>query len=54
MGLGRGDPSGMIDYEYDLECPVCDVGLSVTVENTEEKPAYCPMCGTQVEWEEVE
>ena len=44
------------DYvtEYDINCPVCQHIVLVAVEDSEEKPAHCPMCGSELEddWDE--
>jgi uncharacterized paraquat-inducible protein A len=44
----------MDEIEYDIDCPVCQLTTQVIVEDSEEKPAHCPMCGSELDddWEE--
>ena len=44
----------MNEYEYSLECPVCETQLSLMVIDIDEKPINCPMCGTETEWSEMQ
>lgn len=41
------------EYEYNLECPVCESQLQLFVIDIDEKPVNCPMCGTETEWESI-
>jgi len=35
------------EYEYDLDCNVCDSVMTLIVrEGNDEQPQACPMCGT--------
>jgi len=45
----------MEEYTYTLECSSCDVHTRLTVFVEDELPAFCPMCGHDVneEWEEA-
>ena len=38
----------MIDTEYNIECPICDIQTVVRVPYEEEVPMHCPMCGSDV------
>lgn len=38
------------EYTYQLECPVCDSILDLVVSEVDERPCFCPMCGTETEW----
>lgn len=40
-----------MEEEYWGCCEVCDVETRVTVINEEQKPFWCPMCGSDVEFE---
>lgn len=42
-----------MEYEYELTCAVCDVKMTLVVEDNEELPTHCPMCGSPSEddWE---
>jgi len=42
----------MDEFDYALECPSCDVSLTMRVVDEDERPAFCPMCGEDVneEW----
>ena len=42
----------MDEFDYVLECPSCDVSLSLRVFDEDELPAFCPLCGEDVneEW----
>lgn len=46
------DTITMDRYMFELECSICDAELTVTVLNEDEKPGFCPMCGTAVVFEE--
>lgn len=43
----------MQEYEFELECSVCETRLSIVVFDSEEAPTHCPMCGSpcEDEWE---
>jgi len=43
----------MDEYEYELDCPMCDTLVQLTVIHIDEKPVNCPMCGTEVEWDSL-
>lgn len=42
----------MDEYTYTLECPSCEVKMTLVVSHEDELPCYCPMCGEDVneEW----
>ena len=37
----------MEEYEYDMECLICEVKVTVVVYDEDERPAFCTMCGEQ-------
>lgn len=39
------------EYNYSAECSVCETETDVSVLNNEEKPLFCPMCGTEVKFQ---
>lgn len=43
-----------MEYEYTLVCTACESHVTLIVEDTEEKPTHCPMCGSPAtdEWED--
>jgi uncharacterized paraquat-inducible protein A len=43
-----------MEKEYYAECEVCDIVTHVIVEDYADHPAYCPMCGEDVTFEECE
>jgi rubrerythrin len=43
-----------METEYWVECEVCGVETEVVVLDEEEVPQHCPMCGSVVEYEEIE
>lgn len=42
-----------MEKEYYTSCVSCDVNTELLVEDEEELPLFCPMCGEQTEWEEI-
>ena len=44
----------MEEIEYEVDCPVCETGSKITLVDVEERPAHCPMCGSEIEddWDE--
>lgn len=42
------------EYQYEIECPMCESMLDLQVYQIDERPCYCPMCGTEVEWSSTE
>jgi|LakMenE01Jun11ns_1017448.scaffolds.fasta_scaffold6939629_2 hypothetical protein len=40
-------------FEYVLECPMCETEMELVIIDIDEKPLVCPMCGTEVEWENM-
>ena len=38
----------MEEFEYSLDCTSCDVKLQLKVVYEDEFPAFCPMCGEDV------
>ena len=34
---------------YEIQCEICEVNTVITIEEIDEKPAFCPMCGEQLE-----
>lgn len=43
-----------MEYEYSIECPICDISTAVVVKYDDDVPAHCPMCGGDVDAEPVE
>lgn len=41
----------MEQYIYELECVVCDSICKVICSYEDEKPEFCPMCGSEAEVE---
>ena len=42
------------ELEYWTECVACNVEQQVIVFETEEVPQYCAMCGSPMEFQQVE
>jgi hypothetical protein len=42
-----------MEEEYWGLCDVCDTETQVMVVNSEDVPAFCPMCGSDVEFENL-
>jgi len=40
-----------MEEEYWGLCEVCDLETRVAVVNSEDVPAFCPMCGSDLEFE---
>lgn len=40
---------GKEETVYDIFCDVCEVSSEVIVDELEQQPEFCPMCGTPVE-----
>jgi Zn finger protein HypA/HybF involved in hydrogenase expression len=40
----------MEEFEYEVECSMCDSVLELVVLGVDEKPLNCPMCGEETEW----
>ena len=38
-----------MDYDYNIECPICDIDTTVRVKYEDEIPRHCPMCGADVD-----
>jgi len=38
----------MEEYTYTLECSSCDCKMTLIVQNEDEFPCFCPMCGEDV------
>jgi len=36
---------------YAITCEICDVRSKITVDEIDEKPSFCPMCGEEVDFE---
>lgn len=34
--------------EYQIDCSICEVDSTVIVEDIDEKPIFCPMCGSDL------
>jgi endogenous inhibitor of DNA gyrase (YacG/DUF329 family) len=50
--MGRTRVRGSImDTEYTIECPICDIVSVVRVPYENEVPRHCPMCGADGEFE---
>lgn len=43
-----------MEKEYWASCDACETETQVLVIDEEEVPCYCPMCGSSVEFEELE
>ena len=43
-----------METEYGALCEACETETQVMVLDEEEPPQYCPMCGTSVNYEELE
>lgn len=43
-----------MEEEYYAQCYNCDVETQVMVLDEEEPPMYCPMCGSEIEFELLE
>lgn len=43
-----------METEYWTECEACDTETQVMVIDQEEIPQFCPMCGFQSDYEELE
>jgi predicted RNA-binding Zn-ribbon protein involved in translation (DUF1610 family) len=43
-----------VETEYWALCDACETETQVMVLDEEEIPQYCPMCGTSVDYEELE
>lgn len=43
-----------MNSEFNIECPICDIETVVVVKYEEEIPRHCPMCGSDVEAEQVD
>lgn len=39
---------------YKIHCPICDIETTVEVHYDEDVPCHCPMCGSDIEPEELE
>jgi hypothetical protein len=42
-----------MEEEYIAICDVCDIETQVLVSNSEDVPAFCPMCGSDVDFENL-
>lgn len=42
-----------MEEEYWAYCDVCDTETQVMVVNSEDVPAFCPMCGSDLEFENL-
>ena len=38
-----------MENQYEIECPVCDITTNIEVKYDDDRPAFCPMCGSDVE-----
>mgnify|MGYP006158795973 CR=1 len=43
-----------METEWWGECDACETETQVLVLDEEEAPQYCPMCGSSVEYQELE
>lgn len=43
-----------MDKEYWTECDICDIVTFVMLEEGDDVPRFCPMCGEDSEFEETE
>jgi len=41
-------------YFWKFHCPSCDIHMSLVVQDCDEMPVFCPMCGddTNENWDE--
>ena len=37
----------MEEYQYEVKCILCNTDVTIILEDEDEKPEYCPMCGNQ-------
>tara|TARA_R110002153_G_scaffold53671_2_gene149460 strand:+ start:230 stop:364 length:135 start_codon:yes stop_codon:yes gene_type:complete len=44
----------MDEFEYAMECPICETQVQITVIDIDERPVSCPMCSEEVEWYALE
>ena len=42
------------DIEYTGECVVCNTSMRLIVQEEEETPVYCPLCGSTMDFEQEE
>ena len=38
--------------EFEINCEICEKDSQVFIEDNDEMPSFCPMCGSPVEVEE--
>lgn len=43
-----------MERQFDIECPICDIETTVVVKYEDEVPSRCPMCGEDVDAEQIE
>jgi len=44
-----------LEEDYWTKCDVCDIETEITVfDDVEDRPIFCPMCGSEIEFEELE
>ena len=37
----------MEEYQYEVKCILCNTDTTIYLEDEDEVPAYCPMCGNE-------
>jgi len=37
----------MEEYQYEVKCVLCSTEFTILIEDEDEKPVYCPMCGSE-------
>ena len=37
----------MEEYQYEAKCVLCSTEFTIIIEDEDEKPVYCPMCGSE-------
>lgn len=46
----------MDEYKYQVECSGCECKVILIVQDEDEFPCFCPMCGQDIadEWKQIE
>lgn len=45
----------MEEFQYEVKCILCNTDTTIYLEDEDEVPAYCPMCGNEaIEVESIE
>jgi C4-type Zn-finger protein len=40
----------MTDFYYQLECPMCEQTMELVVQDEDERPLFCALCGAEAPW----